>query len=522
MSASREKKQRQNAGPDQKALKAQQEQAARRRTTIIYSVIAIVIAALVVALLVWRSGFFQSRASAASMGSETLSTAELSFYYYDARRYTVSLASYGLNNFDTSKPDDEQEYLEGDGQTYRDYFMETALANAQQHKALSEEAVKLGHSESEVKENVDAYIDSLKTEAASAGYSYAAYLRAMYGPYMTSGVLEKLYTRYQMAALAATEKHNELLDSYTQADLDDYYKADDHADELDTVEYSYLYFPIATVGTTDTDGNTLSDDEVNKRKDEAKADAKKKAEEALEAVEGGASFQAQADKYELTSSVDHSKTVGTASLNAAYREQLLALDKDECGLVETDSGYYVISFHDRYLDTEPTRDVRHILVRAENTTGDDNKLVAPTDEAWADAKAKMDEIQAAWDASDKSVDAFAKLANEKSDDGDGTTGGLYERIARNSNYVAEFLDWIYPENGARTPGDVGLVQHSAEEGATSGYYGYHLIYYVGENDPVWAGTVRDALADEAQQTWIDGLTASYPTALTGGAKYLGT
>ena len=57
MSASREKKQRQSVGPDQKALKAQQEQAARRRTTIIYSVIAAVIAVLVIALLVWRSGF---------------------------------------------------------------------------------------------------------------------------------------------------------------------------------------------------------------------------------------------------------------------------------------------------------------------------------------------------------------------------------------------------------------------------------------------------------------------------------
>ena len=109
MSASREKKQRQSAGPDSKALRAQQEQAARRRTTIIYSAIAAVIAVLVIALLVWRSGFFQARASAATLGDETLTAAELSFYYYDARSY---YAGYGI--IDTSKADEDQFYNESE------------------------------------------------------------------------------------------------------------------------------------------------------------------------------------------------------------------------------------------------------------------------------------------------------------------------------------------------------------------------------------------------------------------------
>jgi len=519
MSASREKKQRQSAGPSDKALKAQQEQAARKRTTIIYSVIAAVIAVLVIALLVWRSGFFQARASAATLGDETLSTAELSYYYYDARRFTVQLAAYGLGTFDSSKADDEQMYSEADSQTYRDYFMDAALTSAKQDKALAEEAAKLGHTESEVKENLDAYVDSIKSQASQNGYTYASYLRLMYGPYMSSGTFEKLFTRSLMASLAKNDKSDELFNSYAQSDLDAYYE--EHKDDLDTIEYSHLYFPIATVSEKDEDGNELPEDEVNKLKEEAKADAKKKAEEALKAVEGGATFQSQIDKYELTTGGNHVSAVGTSTINSSYRDQLLAQDKDDVELVESENGYYVISFHDRYLDDTPTRDVRHILALAENTTDDDNKLVAPTDEAWAAAKAKMDEIQAAWDASDKSEDAFAKLANEKSDDGDGTTGGLCERIAEDSNYVPEFLGWVYPADGARTHGDVGMVQHSAEEGATSGYYGYHLIYYVGENEPVWMGTVRTTKANEAQQTWLDELSANYSTALADGANYLG-
>ncbi len=161
MSASREKKQRQNAGPDQKAVKLQQEQAARKRTTIIYSVIAAVIVVLVAALLIWRSGFFQARASAATVGGDTLTAAELSYYYYGARQYTAQMASYGMGTFDTTKADDEQFYNEADNKTYRDYFMDEALTNAQQQKALAEEAAKAGHTEAEVKENVDIYVDNL-------------------------------------------------------------------------------------------------------------------------------------------------------------------------------------------------------------------------------------------------------------------------------------------------------------------------------------------------------------------------
>ena len=112
MSASREKKQRQSAGPDSKALRAQQEQAARRRTTIIYSAIAAVISVLVIALLVWRSGFFQARASAATVGDETLTAAELSFYYYNARQSTAMYGSYV--GFDTTKSDDEQFFNESE------------------------------------------------------------------------------------------------------------------------------------------------------------------------------------------------------------------------------------------------------------------------------------------------------------------------------------------------------------------------------------------------------------------------
>ena len=513
MSASREKKQRQSAGPDQKAVKAQQEQAARRRQTIIYSVVGGVIAVLVIALLVWRTGFFQARTAAAQVGGETLTAAELSYYYNGVRS---SLVSYGI--IDTTKADDEQIYNAEEGASYRDYFMEEALTSAQQYLALAQEAVNAGHTEAEVKEDLDAQIDSAKAAATANGLSYSAYLKALYGEYMTASIFEKLTTRSLMANLVAGDKYSELYDSYAQSELDAYYE--EHKDNLDTVEYSYLYFAIASVDTKDAEGNELDEDAVQKLKDEAQADAKGKAEEALKAVEGGASFEAQAAKYELTTATnhgDHVTVVGTGSLNSAYSEQLLALDKDECDLVETDNGYYVFSFHDRYRNDEPTRDVRHIAILADTTTDDEDNVVAPTEEAWAAAKEKMDAIEAEWNAGEKTEDAFAALAEKYNTDEVGSD--LVTRIpSDNTSLVPEFKDWVFEDH---QPGDSGVIQHSAGDSDRNKFWSYHLMFYVGENEPVWKDTVRSTLASEAQTAWIEELAEAFPTTELSGANYFG-
>ncbi|MDE7170445.1 MAG: peptidylprolyl isomerase [Oscillospiraceae bacterium] len=517
MSASREKKQRQNAGPNQKALKAQQEQAARKHKTIVYSIVGAVAAVLVIALLVWRTGFFQARSTAATVGDENLTTAQLSYYYHTIRNNFINSYYGSFMGFDNTKPDDEQIYDPTSGQTYRDYFMELALDNAQFAYALEREALNSGHTEDEIKDDLATAIANAKSAASRSGVSYSSYLRLVYGSYMSTGVFERELTRNLMANLVNNEKYNTLYDSYAQTDLEDYYK--ENADSLDTIEYSYLYFSTPFVDTKDEDGNELDEDKAQELKDQAKAETKEKAEEALEAVKSGSTFATQAGKYELTSSGDHTTVVGTNSVPSAYREQLLELAKDECDLVEVDGGYYVISFHDRYLEDAPTQDVRHILALAESTTDESGNSVAPTDDAWAAAKAKMDEIQTAWDSSDKTEEAFAKLANEKSDDGDGTTGGLYTRVPKNPAYgsfVSELDTWMY--DSSRQPGDVAMIQHNEEGGS---YYGYHLIYYVGENEPVWMSTARSSLAGTALDEWEDGIFTNYPTAESGGASYLG-
>lgn len=523
MSASREKKQRQGAGPSEKALLAQQQQAARKRKTITYTAVGVVIAGLVAALLIWNSGFFQARATAATVGDASLSTAELGYYYHVARnRFNSTMSMFGGSGLDNSKSDAEQMYNQEENKSCRDYFLESALTTVQQELALSAEAKKNGHTEAEVKEDVDAQIKAFKNQAAAYGYSYSAFLRANYGSYMNGGLFEKVLTRNLLAQIAESEKSKELSGGYSTDDLEAYYKEDDHADTYDTFEYSYLYFTPETVETKDKDGNDIDEEKVKTLKEQALADAKAQADEALKALKDGDKLADVAKKYDLKDSsiADHTTNVGTSGISSAIKEDLLKLKEGEYKLVENgESGYYVITFHGRERVDEATKTVRHILVTADYTTGEDGKYVAPTDEAWAAAKAKMNEIQAAWDESGKTEDDFAKLANEKSDDGGSNTkGGLYERNPKDK-FVPEFDEWVF--DAARKSGDVGMVQHSAEEGATSGYYGYHLIYYVGENEAVWMGSAREALAEKALETWNEEMGNGVAAALTSGADYLG-
>ena len=519
MSASREKKQRQGAGLSEKALQAQQQQAARKRKTVIYTVVGVVIAVLVAALLIWSSGFFQGRATAATVGGDNISAAEMSFYYYNAYNKWLNDNYIYFYYFGYSIPEENDVMDSSTGQTYRDYFLETALSSAQRDMALADEAKKEGHTEAEVKDSLNAQIQSLKTQAAARNYSYASYLKAMYGDYMSAGVYEKLYTRNLLAGLVYNEKADELLEGYTEADIRAYYEADDHADTLDTFEYSFLYFTPAKV--EDEDGNDLDEDAIAELEEAALAKAKEDAESALEAVKNGGSISDLAEEYELADGTysDHVSGVGVTSAPAAIREKLLEMKDGDAELVENgESGYYVTVLHNRKLVEDPTKDVRHILARAETTIDEDGNAVAPTDEAWAAAKARIEAIQAEYEAGAKTEDSFAALANEKSDDGDGTTGGLYPKIGPNDGYVPEFLEWIFTDG--RSIGDTGIVQHDAGDD-TDGYWGYHFMYLAGDNEPVWMRTVRNALATKDIGDWMEGLTSNYKTALADGAKNIG-
>ena len=129
MSASREKKQRQDTlgqGLTQKQIQEQKEAAAKKRNTIAYTVIGVVVVVLVAALLIWNSGFFQARSTAVSVNGRNYTPTDVIYYYANARSPYQQYGS--LLGYDASKSDKEQIYDADSGQTYHDYFLQQAMS----------------------------------------------------------------------------------------------------------------------------------------------------------------------------------------------------------------------------------------------------------------------------------------------------------------------------------------------------------------------------------------------------------
>lgn len=512
MSASKKKQQRREAIDPTKVTEAQAKQAAYKKKARRYTVIGIIIAVLVVILLVWNSGIFQKNATAATLGDDTLNVAELGYYYYDVRQV---YAMYGL--ISSSMDDASTIYNESEGTTYRDYFLECALSDAQRTHALYSDAVAHGYTAADVQSTVDSEISNLKASASQYGYDYKSFLKAVYGRYASPAVVEKLLTRAAIADLYYSNTTSETESSFNVSDLDAYYA--EHPDDVDTVSYSYLYFRAESVNSIDNDGNERSEEELAALKEAAMADAKADAEQALKFYEGGMEVSVLIEKTAPTSSADHTSAVGTSNISSLYRDQLLELAENEAAIVEQESyGYYVIVFHSRGRDETLSANVRHILIQAATTTNEDGDTVAPTEDAWAAALAEIEQIKAEYESGEQTAEAFAALAEKYSDDGgSNTNGGLYQQVTE-GYFVTEFNDWLFAEEG-RAVGDVAVIRHEGDaESESYPYWGYHLTYFDGWDEAAWQLSVRDTLTDDAMDQWLTDLCDACPAALASGSK----
>ena len=118
-------------------------------------------------------------------------------------------------------------------------------------------------------------------------------------------------------------------------------------------------------------------------------------------------------------------------------------------------------------------DVRHILVKLEGGTTDEDGNTTYSEEELAACKEKAQAILDQWLAGDMTEESFAALANEKSEDpGSNTNGGLYEQVYE-GQMVPNFNDWCF--DASRAYGDYGLVETN---------YGYHVMFFV-DSQPQW-------------------------------------
>ena len=145
--------------------------------------------------------------------------------------------------------------------------------------------------------------------------------------------------------------------------------------------------------------------------------------------------------------------------------------------------------------------VRHILIQPEASELSEDDEGYEDDVAAKDAEAqqKAQDILDEWEAGAATEDSFAELANEYSaDGGSNTNGGLYEQVYQ-GQMVTEFNDWCF--DPARQPGDTGIIYNENT--------GYHIMYFVGLDQPYWEIQVTENLMSEAVDAFYNEKTADY-------------
>lgn len=492
---------------ENKHKKAQEE----KHSNVKYAVVGALSVVLVAFLLVWNTGIIQRNAAAVTVDGEKYSAADVQYYLrslmlQNGISSTSSLKSMTMNSTT--------------GETMYDYLKSQAVERLVTCAALDKQAAEEGFTMSDdTQTEVDDQLKQLEEQWVSAGYqSRDAFIRANYGPYMTYDRLVELFTRDMLVNEYATQFSDSL--SYSDADYEQYYQ--ENANTLD--EYTITQFVFnATVDTTDADGNTIemTDDEKAAALDQAKTEKQAKAQELQAKLEAGEDPAQLAQEYadQLTGDPSISQVMsGSSVASSSYAQwaQDTARQNGDVTLSEYDAGpssyyYYVVRFEGRARNDENTATVRHILVAADQDEG----ASEPTEDQYAAAKTKAEELLNQWKSGPATEESFAELAKANSaDTGSAADGGLITDIYSGSGYVSTFTDWAL--DAARRPGDTGIVQNTG-----SSVKGWHIMYFVGrDGDPVWKLTAKTAMENNDYTDWQNAAKDKVSYTTSFGLKFV--
>ena len=539
MSASSKKKLRNSQDGSKLTERQKAEQKEAKKLKLYTAAFVVVLAVLVVAALgvgitqaVANSGIRERKSVAMTVGDETVSSAEMSYYFSDyCRNYYSQNSTFLQYIMDPTSPLDSQVYNPETGETWADFMLEMAQDNVRSIYALSSAAEAAGHTLSADEEaGIDDTISTMQLYAQLYGFSdLETYLKAMYG----KGSTEESYREYCRRSTLANSYYNAYSESLSYDDAALREAEQDNYDAYSSFTY-YSYYLSASKflegGTTDENGATTYSDEERAAADAAAEAAVKTltdpetitSPEALDEAIAALSIN-QGSETPVTSTIYEDKLYTSidsdvAAWLAGSRKEgdLTAIAKtsvstDDSGAeVTTVSGYYVVWFISRNDNEEPLDNVRHILVAFEGGTTDSNGVTTYSDEEKAAALAGAEDILAQWKAGDATEDSFAALAAENTDDtASAETGGLYEDISPASSYVTAFKEWAL--DSSRKPGDTGIVETE---------YGYHVMYYCGESALTYRDSmITDDLIEADMEAWYDALLEAWPVT-PGETKYL--
>jgi hypothetical protein len=261
------------------------------------------------------------------------------------------------------------------------------------------------------------------------------------------------------------------------------------------------------------EGAPKSEDEAKQLTAAEKEAAKKDAEALLNKLNGSnfdevcaaydeAETFKTAEAQSVVSEIDGKTVVGAWLLDESRKAGDTAVLDDE-----DNSSMTLIQYVGRALSDDYTVAVRHALVAFESAGADaTDEEKAAAEAANAAKKGEAEALYEEWKAAGATEEAFIELAKEHSADSNAAQGGIYTGVFQ-GQMVTEFNDWCFDES--RKPGDHGIVETS---------YGYHLMYFVGNEGLSYRGDIKDALQAEQYNEYLNGLKETSST--TYNAKAL--
>ena len=487
MSASTERKNRAAAiaaGTDKKTLAAKEaEEKARKskRKWIIGSIAVILCIALVLFL---SSPIMYRITTAETVGGQNYSPAEVNYFRATSKS---SLSGYGYdtmaNYFGQETAD---QLLENDVNSK--LIRNTALLNYAKEQGISLSAAEKKAAAEATKTQMQYLRDGAKTN----GVSLSTYMSYIFGAGVNENVIRGIMEENSLTSKAMFSKFLEM--SYSPEELTAFYE-----DPVDGDLFSYATYLVTAEEGADP------------------AEAKTAAEALVAGFQDGYDGETDlitafndllAEDFPEASVTERTNILGS-DLEADLRDWLVAGERQpgDVTAVEAENGWTVVLFREHSDNSQDTVSVRHILIMAE---ADENGVY--TDEAKAAAKAKAEEILAAFQAGEQSEAEFAVLASLYSEDsGSSGAGGLYTGIEP-GQMVPEFDEFCFADHNY---GDTGIVY-----GDNGGYAGYHIMFYVGRMSARDANAL-DNLRGDAMNDWLTELTAGMERSTRWAYKFVG-
>ena len=443
---------------------------------------------------------------ALTVGETPVSIGMYNYYYTCITQNYLTYAGYGYYDIDTTKSYDTQMTTDEDGNeiSWAQKFENDTVDQIQYITAYYEEATANGVELTQAqKDNISTSLEGLKATASDNDKSVNDYIAEIYGDYCGYATLEKMLQQCYIAENYYQQKQLE----YTVTTEQEQAYFEKHKTEYENVSFAYLQIPYEEGGAQAALENAKSYISDIKTVDDMKKLIPIACKELIDdyVAQGYASTTDECAEM-LAENIEASISAGESgfiqeAIDWLFSENTAVGSCDAFDDADNSLVYLLLKTSEPVADESQVYSVRHILVTPK--TDDENAQATAdgkteyTDEQWADAEKKANEILDEYNSTDKTEKDFALLAEKYSDDTESTSngssglyGGLYEGVSL-GQMVPSFEEWAL--DYSRQFGDVGIVKSD---------YGYHIMFFV-ENTSKYLYDCKTALRTEMEGEFVD-------------------